>query len=84
MLKGLNTDLEWQGLFYHIQTEDWGEKNPFLVTRIFKGGQVVRTIKTNYQNWLILDPEAYSSRLKAVLEDQHKESIENIKGGVWS
>lgn len=84
MLRGLNTDLEWQGLTYHVQTEDWGETNPFLVTRIFRGGQVVCTIKTNYKTWVTLDLKARSSRLKTVLEDQHIESVKNIKNGSWS
>ena len=49
MLKGYNSDLHINGIHYHIQTEDWGQKNPFLVSHVFKNGAVVKKIKTAYK-----------------------------------
>jgi hypothetical protein len=48
MVKGLNSDLIIRGKKFHIQTEDWGRENPFLVTKVFCDGAVLRTIKTPY------------------------------------
>ena len=48
MKKGFNSDISIRGKQYHIQTEDWGRANPFVVTRIFCNGAVLKTIKTPY------------------------------------
>jgi hypothetical protein len=49
MLKGLNSDINVKGKMYHIQTEDWGSVNPFLVSRIFYNGAVLKSFKTSYE-----------------------------------
>lgn len=50
MEKGYNSDIFVRGEKYHIQTEDWGQRNPFVVTRVYKNGAVVKTQKTSYQD----------------------------------
>lgn len=47
MVKGLNSDIVSGNRSYHVQTEDWGPKNPFLVSRIFLNGAVVKTFKSS-------------------------------------
>lgn len=84
MLTCENTDIEIQGKIYHIQTEDWGTENPFLVTRVFSGGKVLGSIKTNYESWLKLNSELRVEKLRKVLSDQHFESINKVKKGFWS
>lgn len=48
MHKGHNSDITVRGQRYHIQTEDWGKQNPFVVSRVFCNGAVLKTIKTPY------------------------------------
>ena len=83
MLSCENTDIEYNGKIFHVQTEDWGLDNPFLVTRVFVGGKVLGSIKTNYQSWLSLEENVRLKKLKKVLVHQHLESISKIKEGVW-
>ena len=52
MLRGFNSDIQARGSRFHVQTEDWGHDNPFLVTRVFKEGAVVKTLKTPYEEAL--------------------------------
>ncbi|HPI40931.1 MAG TPA: hypothetical protein PLJ21_09005, partial [Pseudobdellovibrionaceae bacterium] len=47
--KGFNSDIFVRGEKYHIQTEDWGNGNPFIVTRVYRSGAVIKTTKTPYQ-----------------------------------
>lgn len=84
MLKCENTDIEYKGKTFHVQTEDWGEDNPYVVTRIFSGGKVLTSVKTNYKSWLGLDYQTRNQRLKKVLSEQHFEFVEKIKQGLWS
>ncbi len=83
MLKCENTDIEYKGKTFHVQTEDWGADNPYLVTRIFSGGKVLSSIKTNYQSWLVLEQDLRDQKLKQVLFSQHSEFVEKIKQGYW-
>jgi hypothetical protein len=81
MLKCENTDIEHDGYIYHVQTEDWGPENPYLVTRVFRGGKVLTSVKTNYNSWLSLDSESRISKLKKILTLQHLEFVEKVKEG---
>ncbi|WDT80574.1 MAG: hypothetical protein MPW14_01900 [Candidatus Manganitrophus sp.] len=38
MLSGINTDIQFKGEVYHVQTEDGGTNNPIITTLLFKGG----------------------------------------------
>jgi hypothetical protein len=83
MLSCENTDIEFNGKLYHVQTEDWGRDNPFVVTRVFSGGKVLGSIKTNYRSWLSLEDKIRSLKLRQILSQQHLESISKIKQGHW-
>ncbi len=83
MLLCENTDIEYKGKLFHVQTEDWGADNPFVVTRVFSGGKVLGSIKTNYKSWLTLEKSTLQSKLGIVLNSQHSESIFKIKQGYW-
>lgn len=67
MLKGFNSDLNIRGHRYHVQTEDWGRDNPFIVTRVFRDGAVIETFKTPYRDVSLaglIDGEILQSALK--------------------
>lgn len=83
MLSCENTDIEYNGRLYHVQTEDWGRDNPYVVTRVFSGGKVLGSIKTNYRSWLSLEDRVRATKLKRILSQQHLESISKIKQGHW-
>ncbi len=81
MEKGFNTDIQYQGQDYHLQTEDWGLENPFLVSRIFTKGAVVKSIKTSYEKVL---PKGLNSKIESIrlaMECQHKQILDLLLSG---
>jgi len=79
--KGYNSDILYLGNKFHIQTEDWGLENPFLVSRVFKNGAVVRSIKVGYEEVL---PEGLNSGCQAIrlaLEVQHNKILDLLVSG---
>ena len=86
MQKGFNSDVNFQGQKYHIQTEDWGFQNPFLVSRIFRQGAVLRTIKTSYveilkQSTLPLESDTQVDTIQKALRHQHTLVVEKLLSG---
>jgi hypothetical protein len=76
--KGINTDLNIRGQSYHIQTEDWGSNNPFIVTRIFCNGAVLKTIKTSYEQAFRMGSVKDTESILQALRRQHQFACENI------
>lgn len=81
MQKGFNSDIQVRGKAYHIQTEDWGQSNPYLVARIFCQGAVVQTIKVSYdealRNMSVRQPDA----VKTALRQLHNQVIDDLMSG---
>lgn len=81
MQKGFNSDIKVKGTSFHIQTEDWGEKNPYIVTRVFSGGAVKATIKTPYSNVMNEFAVRSETAIKTALRRQHADTIDNLVSG---
>jgi hypothetical protein len=81
---GFNTDLELNGNRYHIQTEDWGRRNPFFVTTIFHNGAVLKSVKTSYWQVLPDGPVADTQAIRLALKDQHKRILDRLISGQFS
>ncbi len=81
MEKGFNTDLEVQGGVYHVQTEDWGKYNPYLVSRIFKNGAVVKSIKTGYGEVLPSGKTSSTKLIKLAMKVQHNKILDLLVDG---
>lgn len=87
MEKGFNTDLEIGGTAYHVQTEDWGFGNPWLVTRVYRSGAVIDSIKTPYsevlrnRNAFILlrNKQAMAEAIQQAMREQHDRIVRSIK-----
>jgi hypothetical protein len=78
MQKGFNSDITVRGKSYHIQTEDWGLQNPYLVSRIFCNGAVLKTIKTPYDSVLKLGSTQTQEAIKLALRRQHSTIIDTL------
>lgn len=81
MQKGFNSDIQVRGNSYHVQTEDWGLANPFLVSRIFRNGAVVKTIKTPYNDVLSAGSAKVDDAIKQALHRQHSTIIDTLMSG---
>jgi hypothetical protein len=81
MQKGFNSDITVRGQKYHVQTEDWGTQNPFLVSRIFCNGAVMKTIKTPHDKVLQTGSAQYTEAIKHALHRQHSHIIDTLMSG---
>ena len=73
--KGFNSDISVRGFQYHIQTEDWGAEYQYIMTKVFRNGEVVRSFKTTYKD---ID---YGGRgdpqvLRLALREQHHQILD--------
>ncbi|MCX7978185.1 MAG: hypothetical protein N2578_04200 [Bdellovibrionaceae bacterium] len=79
MQKGLNSDIVIRGERYHVQTEDWGEENPYIVTRVFCSGAVVSTVKTPYREILRTGPSSIPQAVRIAILEQHHRVLESLQ-----
>ncbi len=81
MEKGFNSDIVLAGVNYHIQTEDWGRANPYLVSRVFRDGAVVKSIKTSYQEVLPGGPKSEPQVIRLAMRVQHEQILDLLASG---
>jgi hypothetical protein len=78
---GFNSDVVWGGVKYHVQTEDWGNGNPYVVTRVFNSGAVVLSLKTSYQD---IETRNFATGRQAIrlgMRDQHQKVLDQLISG---
>lgn len=76
----LNSDLSVGPDSYHIQTEDWGQESPYIVSRIYKNGAVVRSIKTPYSE-VVTSPMWDREAVGAAVQSQHDKILDLVLSG---
>lgn len=79
MLTGFNTDIEYAGTTYHVQTEDRGGKNPLIESLIYVGGEILASRRTEYRN--LLEAGADENAIRILMERQHRAIVEAIRSG---
>ncbi len=79
MLTGFNTDISYEGVVYHVQTEDKGPENPMLLSLVYVRGEILAAKRTYYAK----DIEAGVSmdEIQKKLEKQHKAILALINRG---
>jgi hypothetical protein len=50
VLTGYNTDVEYDGVTYHIQTEDKGLGNPIILSLVYVGGAILASRRAPYDD----------------------------------
>lgn len=55
MITGFNTDIEFQGTTYHVQTEDKGVKTPLILSLVYDRGTILASKRSAYNDLLIGD-----------------------------
>lgn len=79
--KGFNSDLNIGTSHVHIQTEDWGKLNPYIVTKVFKNGAVVKSLKTPYWDVLPFGPVSDEQAIRIAMQDQHQKILDYLLSG---
>lgn len=66
MITGYNTDVEHDGVVYHVQTEDKGLETPFILSLVYSGGAILASKRSRYEDLIAsgFSDEALSERLK--------------------
>ena len=85
MEKGFNSDLIFKGMNFHVQSEDWGMGNPYLVSRVYQDGAVIKSIKTPYAEVLgtgLLNRQRIDTQvIRLALRDQHEKILDLLLSG---
>ena len=50
MLTGFNTDVEHDGVIYHVQTEDKGLDSPLILSLVYAGGAILASKRSPYED----------------------------------
>ena len=79
MITGFNTDIPFEGVTYHVQTEDKGLETPLILSLVYVGGAIIAAKRTPYEDLLStgFDEKVLTERLQR----QHKLICAAIKSG---
>ena len=66
MITGFNTDIEHDGVVYHVQTEDKGLDSPIILSLVYVGGTILASKRSPYEDLIAsgFSDEVLSERLK--------------------
>jgi len=70
VITGYNTDVDYDGVTYHVQTEDKGLQTPMILTLLYVGGAILASKRTPYDD--LIASGFNEDVLRKRLERQHK------------
>lgn len=79
MVVGYNHNIRYKGEIFHIQTEDSGINNPYIITHLYLGGIIISTKKTSYDD--IIKIENLGKVIEELMKEQHKQMLFRLKAG---
>ena len=79
MITGYNTDVEHNGVVYHVQTEDKGLQTPIILSLVYTGGAILASKRSPYDDLIAsgFDQNVLVERLQR----QHKLICAAINAG---
>jgi len=80
MITGYNTDVEFDGRIFHVQTEDKGRENPMVESLVYSGGEILTTRRLPYEE-LAGSTEYSEEAVMKLMEGQHQELLREIRNG---
>ena len=80
MLTGFNTEIEYSGTVYHVQTEDRVGPAPLIETLVYVKGEILASRRTEYRD-LMTSGSGEKSVVQALMEKQHRTVVEAIRAG---
>ncbi|HKP68320.1 MAG TPA: hypothetical protein VJV05_03485 [Pyrinomonadaceae bacterium] len=79
MITGYNTDIEFDGVTYHVQTEDKGLQRPVILSLVYDRGTILASKRLPYDD--LLQGELDEDALAARLQRQHRLFCAAIQAG---
>ena len=80
MITGYNTDVEFDGRIFHVQTEDKGREHPMVESLVYSGGEILTTRRLPYEE-LAGSTDYSEEAVMKLMEGQHQELIREIRNG---
>ena len=82
MVSGFNTNIRHRGVLFHVQSEASGINNPHILTHLFKGGDILASMKLGYAEKLdTVDSDALEAEVRGMMEGQHKKMLRGLTRG---
>ncbi len=79
MISGFNTDIEFDGVVYHVQTEDKGLSSKLIVSLIYDRGTILASKRVSYED--LAQSNFEESAIADRLNRQHKLICAAVKAG---
>jgi hypothetical protein len=80
VISGFNTDVEYGGAVYHVQTEDKGAPSSMIMSLVYVGGTIIASKRVNYDE-LKKGPLISEKEIAEAVSRQHKLICAAIKAG---
>lgn len=79
MITGFNTDIEYEGVTYHVQTEDKGVATPLILSLVYDRGTILASKRSPYDDLIAagFDEKVLTERL----QKQHKLMCAAVRAG---
>src|ERR1044072_8212211 len=79
LITGYNTDVEYGGVVYHVQTEDKGVDHPIILSLVYVEGAILTSNRTPYDDLVTGDFD--EAILTQRLQRQHKLICAAVQSG---
>ncbi len=79
MVTGVNTNFRHRGVLFHVQSEASGIKTPHILTHLFKGGDILASVRGDYS--ANIGSENLEAEVRAMMEEQHKSMLRALSRG---
>lgn len=81
MITGHNTDVEYAGGVYHVQTEDKGASNPVIESLVYARGEIIDSKKISYADAI---KDGYDEKIVLrFMEQQHRRMLREVRNGKY-
>jgi len=79
VIPGFNTDVEYDGVVYHVQTEDKGARTQTIMSLVYDGGTILASKRTSYVD--IIEAGLGEDPIAQRLQKQHKLICAAVRSG---
>ncbi len=79
VLTGYNTDIDYSGTTYHVQTEDKGRSNPLVESLVYTSGEILYTRRTPYHD--LVEQHVENEAIATMMERQHRAIVDAVQTG---
>jgi len=81
MITGVNSDVRYRGVAFHVQTEDSGRAHPHVISHLYFGGSILASERTDYADEL--DSKELDDHVRSIVEAQHRGMLQALGSGSY-